>query len=317
MWFIPLFPEQASTIASKVDALFIGLLAVSAFFSILICFLIVYLAVRYRAGSKASRAGAVDHNVKLELAWMIVPFTISMGLFTWAAILYFEMYNAPGDSFEVAVVAKQWMWKLQHPEGKREINELHVPLGRAVRLKMISQDVIHSFFVPAFRIKQDVLPGRYTSAWFRPTMTGRFHLYCAEYCGTNHSTMGGWIVVMEPADYEEWLTRDNDNATMAASGARLFEQYHCSGCHGPNATVRAPRLEGVYGGAVPIADGKSFRFITADDRYVRDSILLPKQEVVAGFEPIMPSFQGQIPEDDLLQIIAYIKSIGRKGATTP
>jgi cytochrome c oxidase subunit 2 len=238
-----------------------------------------------------------------------------MSMYVIGTIVFFDQYEAPGDAFDVSVVGKQWMWHLQHPEGKREINELHLPVGRPVRLKMISQDVIHSFFVPAFRIKQDVLPGRYTTAWFRPTKPGKYHLFCAEYCGTNHSLMKGSVYVMDQAEYDRWLAGEDAGLSMARQGEELFVQHHCAGCHGASQTVRAPRLEGVYGRPVPVTEGasKDVHFVTADDRYIRDSILLPKAQVVAGYEPVMPSFAGQIGEDDLLRIIAYIKSIGTKG----
>jgi cytochrome c oxidase subunit 2 len=235
-------------------------------------------------------------------------------MFGRGATLLYRIYDPPGDALEVAVVGKQWMWYLQHAEGRSEINELHVPLGRPIKLTMTSQDVIHSFYVPAFRVKQDVLPGRYTSLWFEPSQVGRYHLYCAEYCGTNHSTMGGWVSVMEPVDYERWLTEAGVGPSMAVEGERLFVQHHCAGCHRGSQTVRAPKLEGVFGKPVPIQNGKNVGFVTADTAYIRDSILRPKSQVVAGYEPLMPSYEGQISEPDLLKIIAYIKSIGAEGA---
>jgi cytochrome c oxidase subunit II len=215
------------------------------------------------------------------------------------------------------------MWKVQHPQGRSEINEIHLPLGRPVRLIMTSQDVIHSFYIPAFRMKQDVLPGRLTSEWFQPNKVGRYHLFCAEYCGTEHSKMGGWAVVMEPSAFEKWLKGAPDGSgggssdagpSMATTGARLFEKYHCTGCHGANSEFRAPKLDGVYGGQVPIMalNGKDVEFVTADDRYIRDSILLPKSQVVAGFDPVMPPYKDVLKEEELLQIMEYIKSIGRK-----
>jgi cytochrome c oxidase subunit II len=317
MWDVPLFPEQASTTAAKVDALYFGLLGLTFFFVALIYGLLLYFGIKYRRGSKADRSNPVSTNHKIEALWIGIPFVISIVFFVWASRVYFELYNPPSDAAEVYVVGKQWMWYLQHPEGKRETNELHVPLGRPVKLTMTSQDVIHSFFVPAFRMKQDVLPGRYTSAWFQPTKTGRFHLYCAEYCGTNHSVMGGFVYVMEPADYERWLSQGSVGESMVTAGAKLFQQYHCNGCHGDNPTVRAPRLEGVFGGPVPVQEGGSTRMVVADDRYLRDSILMPQSQVVAGYDPVMPSYEGQISEPDLLQILAYIKSLGRNGGDTP
>ncbi|HEU5118525.1 MAG TPA: cytochrome c oxidase subunit II [Isosphaeraceae bacterium] len=315
MWNFPLYPNQASTSAGRVDAVFLFELAVVLFFTLFVLVLVVGLGLRYRQGSKVDRSNPPTHSYTIEALWIGIPLLISMVMFAWSMVVFFELYSPPPDAVEIPVIGKQWMWKLQHPEGKKEINELHVPLGQAVRLKMISQDVIHSFYIPAFRVKQDVLPGRYTSLWFKPNRVGKYHLFCTEYCGTNHSRMGGYVYVMEPADYEAWLKK-NSSESMAQEGQKLFVKYHCAGCHGGSQVVKAPRLEGVFGKTVPImgADNKEVHFVQADDRYIRDSILLPKSQVVAGYEPIMPSFQGQIDEEDLLRIMAYIKSIGQKGA---
>jgi cytochrome c oxidase subunit 2 len=316
MFNFPLVPEQASSTAPRVDLIFLVELGVVVFFSVLICTLIVFFSVRYRRSSKANRDNPPRHGTVIEVIWFGIPMLISLGVFVLGTMIYFEMYAPPGDASTIYVVAKQWMWKLKHPEGKREINDLHIPVGRAVELRMTSEDVIHSFFVPAFRIKQDVLPGRYTSLWFKPTKPGKYHLFCAEYCGTSHSVMGGWIYVMEPADYDRWLTEGNEaSSSMAEQGRELFVKHHCAGCHGAEATVKAPRLEGIYGRPVPITEGNETEphFVVADDRYIRSSILLPKTQVVAGYASVMPSYQGQIGEDDLLTLIEYIKSLGSKG----
>ena len=314
MWNFPLFPEQASSNASRVDALFLFELVILAFFTTLICVLIVSFAIRYRRGSKVDRSSPPSANHLLEASWIIVPLGLSLVMFTWSALVFYELYEPPADAFEISVVGKQWMWYLQHPQGRAEINNLHVPLGQAVKLVMTSQDVIHSFFVPAFRVKQDVLPGRYTTLWFRPTKIGKHHLFCAEYCGTNHSLMTGWVDVMEPADYERWLSQGGSGPSMVEQGEQLFVRHHCAGCHLGSQIVHAPRLEGVFGHPVPIQNGKDVQFVNADERYIRDSILLPKSQVVAGYEPVMPSYQGQISEPDLLKILAYIKSLGQKEA---
>jgi cytochrome c oxidase subunit 2 len=308
MWNFPLFPDTASTMAPWVDyvSFYVGGLVV--FFTTLICFLILYFAIKYRRGSRASRANAATHNLALEIAWSVIPLTLAMILFVTSTWIFFHMYVPPKDAAEVYVLGRQWMWELRHPEGKREINELHIPVGRPVRLVMTSQDVIHSFFVPAFRAKQDVVPGRYTSIWFEPTRVGRYHIFCAEYCGTEHSGMIGWVEVMEPSAYEEWLESGAVTASMASEGQQLFSRLGCSGCHGVNATVRAPLLDGVYGRPVPLESGE---VINADERYVRDSILLPRSQVVAGYKPVMPTFEGHISEDELLKIIAYIKALGK------
>lgn len=308
MWDFPLFPEQASTMAPWVDAVFFTLLVICACFTVVICVLILTYAIKYRRGSRADRSNPRSHNAKLEAIWVGGPLVLSIAIFAWATYVFFYMYRAPENSSEIYVLGRQWMWELTHPEGKREINELHVPLGRPVRLMMTSQDVIHSFFVPAFRMKQDVVPGRYVSTWFEPTRAGKYHLFCAEYCGTKHSGMIGWVYVMEPADYQQWLESGTTGASMAAEGEAMFRQLGCSGCHGLNATVRAPLLDGIYGHPVPLQDG---RVVTADERYIRDSILLPKSEVVAGYEPVMPTFQGHLSEAELLKLMAYIKSLGK------
>ena len=308
MWDFPLFPDSASTTSPLVDAASFFVFGVAVFFTVLICFLIVFFSVKYRRGSRADRSNPVTHHLGLEILWITVPLIIAMGLFVTATYVYFEMYRPPPNAPEVYVLGRQWMWELRHPEGKREINALHVPVGKPVKLTMTSQDVIHSFFIPAFRIKQDVVPGRYTSLWFQPTKTGKFHLFCAEYCGTKHSGMIGWVEVMGPSEYQSWLESGTVSESMASEGKALFQGLGCNGCHGANATVRAPLLDGVFGHPVPLESGE---VVIADERYVRDSILLPKSQVAAGYKPVMPTFEGRIREDELLKIIAYIKAIGK------
>jgi cytochrome c oxidase subunit II len=314
----PLTPDQASTVAGPVDALFYTLVGLSLLFALPIALLIVYFAVKYRRGSRASRAGQTGTSVKLELAWMIIPAFLSLGIFGWAANVYFDMARPPAGAIDIYVVGKQWMWKFQHPEGQREINELHVPVGHPVKLLMASEDVIHSFYVPAFRIKQDVLPGRYTTIWFQATAAGEYHLFCAEYCGTDHAVMGGKVIVMEQSDYESWLSGGVAGAapqspeSLAASGQQLFTSLGCGGCHRMDGSGPGPSLAGVFGKPVPLqGDGTT----TADEQYVRDSILTPQKQVVAGYQPIMPSFQGRVSEDQLAQLIAYIKSLGNQPGT--
>jgi cytochrome c oxidase subunit II len=314
MWNFPLFPEQGSTLARQVDTLYFFELGIAGFFTALICVMILTFVARYRQKAIVDRSNPPTASRLMEVLWIGVPLVLGMVMFVWGANLFFRIYDPPGDALEIAVVAKQWMWYLQHAEGRSEINELHVPVGRPVKLTMTSQDVIHSFYVPAFRVKQDVLPGRYTTLWFEPARIGRYHLYCAEYCGTNHSTMGGWVSVVEPVAFQRWLTEGGIGPSMAEEGERLFAQHHCTGCHRGSQTVKAPKLEGVYGKPVPIQEGKEVRFVTADTPYIRDSILIPKAQIVAGYEPLMPSFKDQISEPDLLKIIAYIKSIGAEGA---
>jgi cytochrome c oxidase subunit 2 len=308
-------PEQASSVAAPIDILYYALIVLSALFAIPIAALIVYFAVKYRRGSRADRSGQIRSPVRLELAWTFFPMLLALGVFTWGATLYFHIERPPADAIEITLVGKQWMWKFQHPEGQREINELHVPLGRAVKLVMTSEDVIHSLYVPAFRIKQDVLPGRYTAIWFEPTKTGEYLLLCAEYCGTNHASMSGRVIVMEPSAYQAWLSGGNTAAgptspqTMAAAGEQLFTNLGCSGCHRLDGWGVAPSLLGVFAKPVPLDGGAT---VTADEGYVRNSILLPQSQVVAGYQPVMPSFKGQVSEEQILQLIAYIKSLGSK-----
>jgi len=302
-----LFPLQASSGAAQVDWLYFGLTAMMLFFCAVVFLPIVYFLIRYRRGSSADRSNSSSGNNLLESGWTLCPLVISLGFFTWGALVYYHVERPPRNALEVQVVAKQWMWKLQHAEGKKEINELHVPLGQAVALKMTSQDVIHSFFIPAFRVKQDVVPGRYTSEWFQPTRLGEYHLFCAEYCGTDHSRMIGRVVVMEPTDYERWLTTGDTIESIVLEGRRLFREKGCSGCHESKSVVRAPPLSGVYGKQVPLNSGE---VVTADDQYLRDSILLPGKQISAGYDNVMPSFTGHISEAEIMQIVAYLKSTG-------
>jgi cytochrome c oxidase subunit 2 len=299
--------RSASNFGSSVDAILWTLLGVCGLVTAAVAVLILFFCVRYRRGSPASREPARLSQMKIEITWTLAPLLIFFGLFVWAAVVYFQMARPPADALEIHVVAKQWMWKLQHPGGQREIDELHIPLGRPVALVMISQDVIHSFFVPAFRTKQDVLPGRYTREWFTPTKTGRYHLFCAEYCGTNHSAMTGWIDVMQPADYAAWLAAQPPAESVVASGRRLFTSLGCSGCHSAQSRIPAPLLEGLADKPVGLADGST---AVANDTYLRDSILLPNKQVVGGFQPVMPTFQGQLSEEEVMQLVAYIKSLG-------
>ncbi|HVO91010.1 MAG TPA: cytochrome c oxidase subunit II [Casimicrobiaceae bacterium] len=304
-------PAQASSFAPKVDALFYAVTAVTCAVAIAIFLTLIVFGIRYRSGSPTRRAEDVPAaqaraRKRFELAWTLIPLLLFLSAFGWAGRLYVERDEPPADAMVVFVVAKQWMWKAQHASGQREIDELHVPVGQPIRLVMTSQDVIHSFFVPAFRLKQDVLPGRYTEMWFTPTKAGRFHLFCAEYCGTDHSHMGGDVVVADRAEFQRWLTAHGGAPDMAARGEALFREYGCSGCHGANAAVHAPNLAGIYGKPVPLADGTT---TVADDRYIRDSILLPQREVVAGYAPIMPSFAGRIGDEEIFDLIAYVRSL--------
>jgi cytochrome c oxidase subunit 2 len=307
MWSgTPLFPEQASTMAGRVDALYFFLVAVSTFFSLLIAGLIVFFAIKYRRRAPQSVGAVIHGGLLLELAWTIIPFVISMMIFVWGASVFFAMSRPPDETIDIYVVGKQWMWKFQHLDGQREINELHVPVGRPVRLIMASEDVIHDVFVPAFRVKADVIPGRYTHIWFQPTTPGRYQLFCAEYCGTRHSGMTGQVVVMEPSEYQTWLSGGVPEGSLASAGAKLFQDLACNTCHRPDAQGRGPVLEGLFGKTVTLQSGET---ITVDEAYVRESILNPAAKVAAGFQPIMPTSQGLVTEEQLLELIEYVKSL--------
>ena len=296
--------------APRVDALYFYLLAVSGFFSVLIALMIIYFAIRYRRRSETELPKGVAGSLKLELAWTLIPFAITLTFFFWGARLFFAMNRPPDNALEVYVVGKQWMWKLQHADGQREINELHVPVGRPVRLTMTSEDVIHDFFVPAFRMKQDVLPGRYSTAWFQATKAGRYHLFCSQYCGTKHSAMTGWIDVMEPVAYENWLAGGVPGESLASAGAKLFLQHACNTCHGDQPGARGPALTGLFGKTVHLQGGLT---LIADESYIRESILNPNAKIVEGYQPIMPTYQGLISEEGLLQLVAYVKSLSKAG----
>jgi len=309
----PLFPDQASTMASRVDALYFYLVAVSAFMSLLIAVLIIYFAIKYRRRTESFLPTPVEGSLKLEIAWSVIPLLISLSFFFWGASLFFAMNRPPPGALEIYVVGKQWMWKFQHLDGQREINELHVPVGRPVRLTMGSEDVIHSFFVPAFRVKRDVLPGRFVSTWFEATRPGRYHLFCAEYCGTKHSGMTGWVEVMEPVAFQNWLSQGAGAGSLSDAGSKLFIQHACNTCHRPDSQARGPNLEGLLGKPVRLQSGQT---VIADEQYIRESIVAPNAKLVEGFQPLMPTFQGLISEEGLLQLTAYIKSLS-KGAPPP
>jgi len=317
MWQnLPLLPEQASTIAPRVDALFLFVLGVSVFFAGLIFVSIVYLAVKYRRRADAAAPKLIAGSLALELLWTVIPFGLTMVMFVWGALLFVEIQNPPADALEIIAVGKQWMWKMQHPDGHQEINELHVPIGRRIKLTMTSEDVIHSFFVPAFRIKMDVLPGRYTTAWFEATRSGRYRLFCAEFCGTQHSGMIGNVTVLELSEYESWLSGRAVGTSTAKMGESLFQRLGCASCHRPDGAVPAPSLVGLFGSKVALEGGRT---VVADEGYIRESIIDPRAKIVAGYQPVMPTYRGLISEDGILQIIAYLKSAeqGKGEATRP
>jgi cytochrome c oxidase subunit 2 len=305
--WIPFIPESASTMSWKVDALYFYLSGVTLFFTLLISSILVFFVIRYRRRTPYEIPRPIAGSHKLETLWTVIPFVIAMTMFAWGARVYFEQYSPPTNAIEIYVVGKQWMWKIQHSTGQREINELHIPVGRKVKLIMTTEDVIHDFFVPAFRMKADVVPGRYTSEWFEATKPGTYHLFCAEYCGMNHSGMIGSVIVMEPREFDNWLSGNAGNQTPAVAGQQLYQSLGCVSCHGANGEGgRGPTLAGLYGRQTLLSTGQTVR---ADEAYIRESIINPQAKLVAGFGPIMPTFQGQVSEDQLVQLLAFIKSL--------
>jgi cytochrome c oxidase subunit 2 len=294
--------------ASRVDGLYFFLLGIASFFSLLIAGLIVYFAVKFHRRAPDEIGARIRGGLTLELTWTVVPLMITMVIFVWGASVYFAMAHPPEETLNIYVVGKQWMWKFQHLDGQREIDELHVPVGRAVKLIATSEDVIHDFFVPAFRMKADVIPGRYVNIWFQATKPGRYRLFCAEYCGTKHSGMIGEVIAMEPAQYQAWLSGGAPEGSLASAGAKLFQDLACNTCHRPDAQGRGPVLEGLFGKTVTLQSGET---VTVDEAYVRESILQPAAKVSAGFQPIMPTFQGLVSEEQLLELIEYVKSLQR------
>jgi cytochrome c oxidase subunit 2 len=306
---IPLLPYEDSSYATNVDAIFLSLVLLCGFITLAVFAVMIAFCIRYRAGSKADRSHYPSHGRQLgiELTWIVIPLVIFIGLFVWAGNVYYQMFSPPSEGLPIYVIGKQWMWKIEHPGGRREINQLHVPVGRNIVLTLTSQDVIHDFDVPAFRIKHDVLPGRYVRMWFKATQTGTYHLFCGQYCGDFHSQMVGSIIVMSEIDYAKWLQNPGQNTseTLAAEGSRYFHSLGCSGCHEGSQVIHAPSLDGIYGQPVPLQSGQ---VLIANDDYLRDSILQPSKNIPAGYQPIMPSFQGLLSEEQIVALIAYIKS---------
>lgn len=302
--------EQASTFAHEVDLLFIFIFAVCGIFALLIASLVVFMAARFRHSAENDKGPEEVHeSVILELIWTAIPLGLALFMFAWGAKVYVQEARPPADTIDIAVVGKQWMWKAQHPDGKKEINELHVPVGRPVKLILTSEDVIHSFYVPAFRLKMDAVPGRYTTAWFEPSRVGEYHLFCAEYCGTKHAGMIGRVTVMPEAQYERWLSSlgaGDDMLSLSQRGEKLFERYGCRSCHSGDSGARGPNLKGLYGKSVILQDG---RVVTADETYMRESIVAPMAKIVKGYEAIMPMFATQIDEDSMMAIVAYLKKM--------
>ena len=304
---IPLQPPAASSIADGVDQLYLVLTGITLFFTVLIFSIIFYFMVKYRRRSPGEIPAPTHTNMVLELSWTIIPSLICVVLFVWSARLYVRNARPPAASTEMFVIGKQWMWHIQHPEGPREINELHVPVGVPIKVTMTSQDVIHDFYIPAFRVKKDALPGRYTSLWFQANQTGTYHLFCAQYCGTNHSEMIGWVYVMTSTEDAAWLAAGEKTESMAQQGEHLFTQLGCTSCHVAEGTGRAPSLVGLYGKPEKLASGETR---VVDENLIRDAIVQPNSVHLPNYQAIMPTFKGQVTDDQVLQLIAYVKSLG-------
>ncbi len=301
----PLFPEAASTIAPKMDAFYIGMVVICGLVALGVVALIFIFGVKYRRKHQDEHPVSYKENVLLELGWIVIPTIIFMGMFLFGARLFFDIVRPPKDAMDVYVTGKQWMWKFQHVGGQSQINELNVPVGRPVRLIMASEDVLHDFYVPEFRVHTDVLPNRYTYSWFQATKPGRYHIFCSEYCGTWHSQMVGWVNVYEPDKFQAWLNGGASEVTPAAEGEKLFQRYACNTCHMPDASGRGPSLVGIYGKSIQLNNNQ---VVNADENYIRESILNPQTKIVAGYDPVMPSFEGQVDETQLIQLLTYIKS---------
>lgn len=312
--WVSFFPEGASTFAWQVDYLYFYLIAISVFFTVGIVVVVGFFAVKYREKEKFATPDEMHGSIPLELFWSFIPFVISMTIFLGGAIVYYNQYRIPADTMDIYVVGKQWMWKVQHPSGQREINELHVPVGRKIKLTMTTEDVLHDFFIPAFRTKADVVPGRYSTMWFEATKPGKYRLFCAEYCGLNHSGMGGWVYVMEQKDFDNWLSGNVSDQTPVQAGEDLFtNKLGCASCHAGGDNQRGAKLEGIFNKPVKLVGGQT---VVADEQYIRNSILNPGSQIVEGYQPIMPTFKGQVTEEQLVALVAYIKSLSGDNAGT-
>lgn len=310
---IPLFPIQASTFAENVDGLYFFIIAVSAFFALAVTVAVITFGIIYRRKHAGEVGARIEGNLPLELLWSIIPTMISMVMFGWGASAFFDMRTPPEEALQIYAVGKQWMWKFQHIEGQREINELHVPMGRPIKVTITSEDVIHSLYFPSFRTKMDAIPGRYTQLWFEATKAGTYHIFCTEYCGTNHSGMIGSVHVMEPSAYQAWLAGGTTEGSLAERGERLFNELACNTCHLDTGKGRGPSLQNILGKPVELADGTS---VMVDEGYLRESIINSQAKIVKGFQPLMPAFQGLVSEDNLVALVEYVKTLSPTATTT-
>lgn len=307
----PIFPSQASSYAGEVDLLYFFIVAVTVFFTVTISLAVLFLAIRFRRRHKDEVGAPIHGSLVLELTWTIIPLIIALVIFGWSAQVFFTMSRIPNQAMEISAVGKRWMWKFQHITGQREINALHLPLGQPVKILIASEDVIHSLYFPSFRVKMDAVPGKWTSLWFEPTQTGTFHIFCAEYCGNNHSGMIGTVTVMEPRDFQAWLAGGRQEGPPAQLGERLFSQLACNTCHLETNQGRGPSLKDLMGTQVKLQNGQT---VTVDETYIRESILNPQAKLVEGYQPLMPTFQGLVSEDGLMQLLAYLKTLSKPAA---
>ena len=303
---IPIFPEQASTFAADVDALYFFILATCAFFAIAVSIAVVYFGIRYHKKHDGEIGARIEGSLPLELLWSVIPTIIAMVMFGWGASVFYHLRRPPAEAMHIYAVGKQWMWKFQHLEGQREINELHIPAGQPIKITLSSEDALHSLYFPAFRTKIDAIPGRYTELWFEAQTPGQYHIFCAEYCGTNHSGMIGTVTVLEPAKYQAWLQGGSNDGTLAQRGAKLFNDLACSTCHLDSGQGRGPTLADIVGTTVALQDGSS---VVVDEAYLRESLLNSQAKVVKGFQPLMPTFQGLVSEENLVALIEHVKSL--------
>jgi cytochrome c oxidase subunit II len=303
---IPLFPEQASSIAPAVDNLYFFILGVTAFFALLVVVLVIYFGIKYRDDTGLKIGDPITGSIPLEIAWSLIPFFVAMAIFVWSTVVFFQLVRAPDQTLEIYSTGKRWMWRFQHVDGQREINQLHVPVGRPIKVTFTSEDVLHDLYIPAFRVKADAIPGRYSSIWFTPTKTGEYHLFCAEYCGTKHSGMIGTVHVMEQDAFQQWLAGGGLPGSMSARGEQLFQQLACNTCHVADGSGRGPSLAGVFGSRVKLENGQT---VVADESYIRESILTPQLKIVNGYQPLMPTFQGLINEEGVMSLIEYVKAL--------
>ena len=298
--------QDASTFAPRENALFFALLGASVLVLAILTVANGIFLVRYRRGRRVDRTPLAVPTWKIETTWSVATTVIFLGFFVWGARLYLDMEHAPENTADITVIGRQWMWDMRYADGRREFNALHLQVGQPVRLLLSSEDVIHSVFIPDFRVKQDVVPGKQVSTWFTPTKTGEYPLFCAQYCGSAHSQMIGRVMVLSPEAYAAWATSRLPGTDLAIQGQRLFGRYGCSGCHTPGATVSAPLLGGVYGRIVRLADGT---FLRMDEVALHDAIIAPRRHPVAGYAAVMPAYDHVISEPGVLALIAYLKTL--------